>query len=265
MEAVLTILFILGGIAIGSFLNVLIDRLPAGESIAYPPSHCADCQHKLAPWDLIPIFSYLWLRGRCRYCRAQIPLRLPLIEAGTGLLFWLAFWRYGLSAEFALTALYTGVFIIIIFIDMERQLILNKVLYPAALFTVLLYLADIWLPAPGLFPAFRYLPAIKVVSSLIGGVTGFLFFFIVYVLARGGMGAGDVKLAGFIGLVAGFPLVFPALFIGIVAGGLVAIIFLLLRKKGRKEVLPYGAFLGIGPIITLLWGQAIMDWYLHLF
>jgi len=265
MEITLAVIFVLLGIAVGSFLNVFIDRLPAGESIAYPPSHCADCRHKLAPWDLIPIFSYLWLRGRCRYCRARIPLRLPLVEAGTGLLFWLAFSVYGLTAEFALTAVFTCVFVIIIFIDMEHQLILNKVLYPAAVFTFLLYLADIWLPAPGLFPALNYTPSVKVVSSLIGGATGFLFFLIVYILARGGMGAGDVKLAGFIGLVTGFPMVFPALFIGIVAGGLVAIIFLALRKKGRKEVLPYGVFLGIGPVVTLLWGQAILDWYLHLF
>ena len=264
MEITLTILFTLMGISVGSFLNVLIDRLPVGESPAYPPSHCADCQHPLAPKDIIPAFSYLWLRGHCRYCGAKIPPRILLVEILTGLVFLLAFWHYGLSAEFALTAIFASVFIAIIFIDKEHQIIPNKIIYPVSLVAIIIYGIDLLLPKLVLFPELTYLPQTKILSSLLGGAIGFIFFLIVYIIARGGMGAGDVKLAGLIGLVTGFPMVFLALFIGIVAGGLVAIVLLIFRIKGRKEALPYGAFLGIGPIVTLLWGNEILHWYLTL-
>ncbi|MFC1913795.1 prepilin peptidase [Chloroflexota bacterium] len=267
MEIALAAIFILLGVAIGSFLNVLIDRLPRGKSIVLPPSHCDACQHPLSPKDLIPVFSYLWLRGRCRYCQTSIPRRVLWVELGTGLLFGLIYWRYGLSAEFALTAFYSCIFIAIIFIDAEHRLILNKVVYPASLVALVIHAIDFLLPDPGLFPNLIFLPDLKILSSITGGAIGFFFFLIVFLigLLRGGaMGAGDVKLAGLIGLVTGFPMVLLALFIGIVAGGLVAIILLLLKIKGRKEALPYGVFLGIGPIVTLLWGNEILNWYLHI-
>jgi leader peptidase (prepilin peptidase)/N-methyltransferase len=267
MEITLTIIFILLGVAVGSFLNVLIDRLPRGKSIVFPPSHCDACQHPLSPKDLVPVFSYLWLRGRCRYCGAHIPSRTLWVELGTGLLFGLIYWRYGLSTEFAFTAFFSCIFIAIIFIDAEHKLILNKLVYPASLAAIIIYSIDLLLPEPGLFPGLIYMPEMKVLSSIIGGSIGFVFFLLVFLiglLAGGAMGAGDVKLAGLIGLVTGFPLVLPALFLGIVAAGLVAIVLLLFRIKGRKEALPYGAFLGIGPIVTLLWGTEILNWYLQI-
>jgi len=117
MTILLTVIFTLLGIAIGSFLNVCIDRLPLRRSLAYPPSRCEACQHSLSLKDLIPLVSYLWLRGRCRYCRAQIPRRILLVEVLGGILFFLAFWHFGLSAQFALTAFWSCVFLVIIFID----------------------------------------------------------------------------------------------------------------------------------------------------
>jgi len=264
MEIILTVVFALFGIAVGSFLNVCIDRLPARKSLVYPPSHCDTCQHPLSPKDLTPVFSYLWLRGRCRYCQARIPLRSLFIEIGTGLLFGVIYWRYGLSAEFAVTAFYSCIFVVIMVIDMEHQLILNRVIYPAAVVALIILATDFFLPEPGLFSDLVFLPQPKILSGVIGGAAGFAFFLIPFLIYQKGMGAGDVKLAGLIGLITGFPMVFIALFIGITAGGLVAIMLLLLKIKGRKEAIPYGAFLALGPVVTLLWGNNILNWYLGL-
>jgi len=262
MEIILTVVFALLGIAVGSFLNVCIDRLPVGKSLVYPPSHCDACQHSLSLKDLIPVFNYLWLRGRCRYCRASIPWRSPFVELFSGLFFVVIYWRYGFSAEFAITAFYFCIFWVILFIDWEHKLILNKIVYPAAVAALIILAIDFFLPEPGLFSNLILLPEPKILSGVIGGAIGFSFFLIPFVIYPKGMGAGDVKLAGLIGLATGFPLVFVALFIGIVFGGVVAIILLIFKIKGRKEAIPYGAFLAVGPIATLLWGSDILNWYL---
>lgn len=250
METLFFIVFALLGIAFGSFLNVCIDRLPAGSSLISPPSHCDACQQRLSPKDLIPLVSYLWLRGRCRYCRAKIPVRLFWVEVGAGLLFALAFWRFGLSAEFAVAAFYSALFLMIGVIDLEHKLILNKVVYLAAFVALLISLL---LHQP------------KVVDALIGGAIGLAFFLIPALVNPRGMGWGDVKMAALIGLVTGFPLVLVALVTGVVLGGLVALILLLLRIKKRKETIPFGPFLSIATIATLLWGSHILDWYLGFF
>ena len=138
MDTALVIIFALFGTVLGSFLNVCIDRLPADRSILRPPSHCDSCQHRLSPADLVPVFSYLWLRRRCRYCGALIPWRPFWVELGTGLLFalsdWyfgLSDWYFGLSVSFAVIVFYGCLFLVIGFIDLEHQLILNKISYPA--------------------------------------------------------------------------------------------------------------------------------------
>ena len=138
MEVVLIVVFALLGTAIGSFLNVCIDRLPVGKSLLYPPSHCDACQHHLSPRDLVPVFSYLWLRGRCRYCHVAIPRRVLWVEVASGLLFAFLYWRYGLSVEFAVTASYCCLFIVLGVIDLEHKLILNKIVYPAALVALII-------------------------------------------------------------------------------------------------------------------------------
>jgi leader peptidase (prepilin peptidase)/N-methyltransferase len=265
MEILLTAVFTLFGIAVGSFLNVCIDRLPAGRSLVFPQSQCDSCQHRLSPKDLIPVFSYLWLRGRCRYCQAGIPRRVLLVELLSGVLFFLAFWRFGLSSEFAITALYGCLFLIIIFIDWEHKLILNKVTYPAAVVVLVILAIDSFLQKSALLSNLVFLPEPSILSGIIGGVIGFAFFLIVFLINPRGMGMGDIKLAGLIGLATGFPLVIVALLIGIVIGGLVAVALLSLRIKGRKDVIPYGTFLALGPVITLLWGNDIFNWYLGLF
>jgi len=265
MEITLTIIFALFGTAIGSFLNVCMDRLPAGKSLIYPSSRCDTCQHSLSPRDLIPVVSYLWLRGRCRYCRTRLPLRSLWVELASGLLFAFSYWYYGISVELFIVTFYCYLFILIIVIDLEHQLILNKVIFPASVVTLALLAINSFLPEPGLLSKIIFLPAPKILSGIIGGAIGFVFLLIPMLIYQKGMGAGDVKLAGLIGMVAGFPMVFIALFIGVFSGGFVAIMLLLLKIKGRKDAIPYGAFLGLGPIVTLFWGNDILLWYLGLF
>ena len=258
MEVILIVLFALLGTAVGSFLNVCIDRLPIRRSLVYPPSYCDACQHRLSPKDLIPVFSYLWLRRRCRYCQAPISQRIFWVEVGSGLLFAFLYWHYGLRVELAVSAFYCCLFIVLGVIDLEHKLILNKIVYPGAVVALII---SIFLPGPGIIS----LPWPAAVNGAIGGAIGFGLLFILALISRGGMGWGDVKMAALIGLVTGFPLIFVALLMGVVFGGLIAGILLLLRIKKRKEPIPFGPFLSLATIATLLWGNGILNWYLGLF
>jgi leader peptidase (prepilin peptidase)/N-methyltransferase len=263
MEAVFIVIFVLLGMGVGSFLNVCCDRLPARESLLYPPSHCAACQHRLSARDKIPIFSYLWLRGRCRYCQASIPRRLLWVEISTAVLFGYLYWHYmvwhdGSGIELAVAAFYCCLFIVLLVIDLERGLILNKVIYPAMAVALLI---SIFFSL--FFLQSEIVPEIK--QAAIGGGIGLVLFLLIVLISRGGMGWGDVKLAALVGLVTGFPLVFVALLMGIILGGVVAVILLTLKIKKRKEAIPFGPFLSLAAIVTLLWGSNILNWYLGLF
>jgi len=258
MEAGLAVIFILLGMIIASFLNVCADRLPANQSLAYPPSHCPACSRRLAAKDLIPIFSYLWLRGRCRYCRAIIPRRVLWVEVSTAALFGLAYWQYGLSIELPIAFFYISIFMVILVIDLEHGLILNRIVYPALAVALLLSVFfTIFLPQVAIVP--------NIGRAAIGGGIGFVVFFLIVIVSRGGMGLGDVKLAALIGLATGFPLVIVALIMGMILGGLVAVILLGFKIKKRKEAMPFGPFLAVAAIVTLLWGNNILNWYVGIF
>ncbi|TET18481.1 MAG: prepilin peptidase [Dehalococcoidia bacterium] len=257
MTALAIALFALLGLAVGSFLNLCIDRLPLGKSIISPPSHCDACQQRLKASDLVPLFSYLWLRGRCRYCGAHIPWRLPLVELVTALLFAFLTWHYdGLSLQLAIALIYGSLFLVIFVIDLEHRLVLDNVVYPGM---ALAFAFSFFWPWPEIV-----WPDIGVLSALLGGAIGFGLMFIPYLISRGGIGGGDVKLAGLIGLVTGFPLVFFALFLGILGGGLVAIALLISGVKSRKEPIPFAPFLAAAAMITLIWGPLIYHWYIGL-
>ena len=240
------VLFALLGLAVGSFLNLCIDRLPLGKSMIRPPSHCDSCQHRLNAGDLVPVFSYLWLHGRCRYCGAHIPFRLPAVELATVLLFALLSWHYGPGSQLAMALVYACLFLVIFFIDLEHGLILDSIVYPGI---VLAFVFSFFWPELG------------VGSALIGGVIGFGLMLLPYLISRGGMGLGDVKLAGLIGLATGFHHVFIALFLGILGGGLVASFLLLFRLRTRKEAIPFGPFLAAGAMATVIWGETIYDFF----
>ncbi|UCC60467.1 MAG: prepilin peptidase [Dehalococcoidia bacterium] len=256
MDGLIYFGFALLGLSVGSFLNLCIDRLPRGGSIVSPPSHCDNCGRRLRPLELVPVLSYLLLRGRCRYCGAGIPIRVLIVELASGTLYALMAWHFDLNLELAVALIFTSVFLVIFFIDLEHGLILNAVVFPAiAIAFVFSFFrsgyAEIW---PDLGPGF-------VLSAMLGGAVGFTILLLPYIISRGGMGAGDVKLAGLIGLVNGFPLVLVAMFTGIVAGGAVAISLLLSRVVGRTDAIPFGPFLAVGAVVSIVWGERVVDWY----
>jgi leader peptidase (prepilin peptidase)/N-methyltransferase len=260
MNIQLAVYFTIVGFAIGSFLNVCIDRLPYGKSLIRPPSHCDACQRRLGILDMIPVISYLILRGRCHYCGARIPIRVFIIEAATGILFLLSFWRYGLTAQFGVSAFWCCVFLVIIFIDWESQLILNKMTYPAGVIALIILAIHTYVTGANLLP-----PQATLLNGVISGAVLFVFFLLFVLIRPRAMGMGDAKLVALIGLVSGFPLVVFSMLIGVVLGGVVAIILLAAKIKGRKDVIPYGTFLAIGPIIALIFAPEIINWYMGFF
>ena len=258
MEIFFIIVFGILGAAIGSFLNVVIDRLPAGKSVVYPPSSCDACQHRLSGLDLFPVFSYLFLRGRCRYCQAKFSQRIFWVELGNGLLVAFLFWHFGWQWMLPVAIAYSGVLITLAVIDLNHQLILNKIVYPAAIVAMILNFF-----VPDLFSLHNFL------FGLIGAAFGSIFLFLAYifsqvVLKREGMGIGDIKMAAMIGLMVGFPNAIVAIFGGAILGGITSIFLITFKKKSRKDIIPFGAFLSLATIITMIWGTPIIHWYLHL-
>lgn len=234
------------GLAFGSFLNVCIDRLPHGRSIISPPSQCKACHRRLAPRHLVPVLSYLWLRGRCGYCGASIPLRLTIVEVVTGLSFALLLGKFGFTMDLAILLVYTCLVILIFSIDLETQLILDWIVYPGMALALLFSLTH-RAPDPG--------------HALLGGVLGFGLLLALYLVFPRGIGLGDVKLSALAGLMTGYPLVFVALLLSFISGGAVATFLLVSRKRGRRDPIPFGPFLATAALVTVLWGDILWVWY----
>ena len=260
MDAVIYVGFALLGLSVGSFLNLCIDRLPRGGSIVKPGSHCDGCGKALGPVDLVPVLSYLRLRGRCGYCGSRIPIRVLVVEIAAGTLFPLLIWHYGLTLEGAAALVYLSFFLVIFFIDLEHRLILIVVVVPAM--AVALAFSFFWGGFEEFWP--RIGPGITV-SALLGATVGACLMAIPHVATGGrGMGFGDVYLAGLMGLGLGFPLVLVGLWVGIMAGGLAAVTLLGSRRVKRKDAIPFGPFLILGAMGALVWGDSVMRWWLDL-
>ena len=259
MAVLWLLLFFFIGAALGSFINVIADRLPAGKSIVSPPSHCFKCQHRIPATDNIPIFSYIRLRGKCRNCGAVIPVRLFWVELGMAALFAFLYWHYGPVWELALVAFYCCLFVTLLLIDLEHGILPNKIVYPGMIIAIVIAaLGSIFSFEPSYTAdaGFRF----WIADAATGGGVGFGLLLLIALLSRGGMGWGDVKLAGLIGLVTGFPLVFIALFLAIICGGLTAAVLLLSKLKSRKDAIPFGPFLALGTMATLFWGSNLLNW-----
>ena len=260
-SVLLVIPFFLTGASIGSFLNVVADRLPAGQSLVRPRSACSACGHELSNLDLIPIVSYLGLRGKCRYCRAHIPARIAAIEAITGLLFAALYLQFGFGLDYVLLAAGVSLLVAVAIIDLEHQLILDKVTVPTAI--TLLLVAPFWGEA-GLdrsFPGIDSEILASFANSVATGAGGVLAFALIVIVYPAGMGIGDVKYAGVLGLLLGMPGALVAFWVASVVGGLVAIFLLATRRKGRKDLIPYGVFMSLGGLVALWVGNDIFSWY----
>lgn len=235
------------GLIIGSFLNVCIYRLPRSQSVLSPPSHCPTCMTRIQPQDLIPVFSWMRLRGRCRHCRTLISPRYAFVELLTSGLFIWSFLLFGLTAMLVKSLILASFLIVIIFIDMDYQLIFDKVLLLLAGTGLLL---NLWTGHVGFWE--------MLISSLSAGG----LFLLIAVLTRGGMGGGDIKFAAAVGIWLGAKLTVAALFIAFVLGGAGGMMVLALKLKSRKDYIPFGPFIAVGAWISFLYGMKIIAWYL---
>jgi leader peptidase (prepilin peptidase)/N-methyltransferase len=252
MTAMPILLAAFAGMLVGSFLNVVALRLPAGVSFVTGGSHCMSCDSPVKPWDNVPVFSWLLLRGRCRSCGTGISGRYPLVEAGTAVLAAITVAvHHDDTAQLVLGLVLLAFLVPMALIDLQHRIIPNKLTGPAAIVAVVLGTA--------LDPGGE-------AGRLIAGAAAGGAFLLVALAAPGGMGMGDVKLAGVLGLFLGAA-VAPALLIALVAGVLVSVV-VIARKGvagGRKTAIPFGPFLALGGFVAMLVGTGLMDSYLNTF
>jgi len=235
------------GLIFGSFTNVLIARIPAGESIVTPPSHCPHCGHRLGVLDLVPVLSWLWLKGKCRYCRERIRPRYPLVELLTAALFIGVFLRWGLSAWTLAGWALTVILVACSFIDLDEGIIPDVITIPG----VILGLAVS-------FFTLGFLPALWGALAF-GGV-----LFLVAVISKGGMGGGDVKLAAVIGSFTGLPGAFITLLLSSFLGAVYGVTLMLVGRAGRKTPVKFGPFLAVAAYTAYLFAREIIAWYMGL-
>jgi leader peptidase (prepilin peptidase)/N-methyltransferase len=242
------------GLAVGSFLNVCIHRLPKGSSIANPPSSCPNCGYTLRWYDNIPVLSYLWLRGRCRSCRAPISIRYPIVEVITMLVFLLHLYVFGWSALMAVRLVFACALIVLFAIDLEHHLLPNIITLPGI--------------AVGLIFSVIVPPGIR--DALLGAILGGGVLWLIgeaYFRFSGqeGMGGGDVKMLAMVGAFLGWQLVLVTLVTSSVAGSLIGMLVIAFRRGGLKYALPYGTFLALGALVSSIAGDLIINWYVGLY
>jgi leader peptidase (prepilin peptidase)/N-methyltransferase len=238
------------GLVIGSFLNVVIARVPEGRSVARPPSACPACGGSIRWYDNIPVLSWLWLRARCRSCQAAISWRYPAVELVTAVLFALAAQRFGAALDLGPALLLMAALVAITGIDLDHQIIPDVITLPGIAIGAALAVA--------IHPA-AWLDALT--GILVGGGV----FLVIILASRGGMGGGDMKLGALMGAFLGWKLVLLAILLGVFSGGAVAIVLLATGAKGRKDPVPFGPFLALGGVVSLLWGNGLLAWYLGRF
>lgn len=263
------------GAIVGSFLNVVIHRVPREQSIVLPSSKCPKCRAEIKPYDNVPVISYLILRGRCRSCGVRISPRYPAVEALTALLFAAVTWHDGLSYALAFDLAFVAAMIALIFIDAEHMILPNVITYPGVLFALLTRLLLPYLVSPAhfddlpqLLAAFPQLPlwAVSLIGAVIGALVGggslWLMGFL-WEKLRGieAMGFGDVKMMLMVGAFLGWRLTILTIMSGALSGSIAGIAMMYKRGRNLQMMLPFGIFLGIGAIISFLVGSRIIVWY----
>jgi len=256
------LMFFASGLCFGSFLNVIVYRLPQKISVISPPSSCPACHHRLGFFDLIPLFGYLLLKGKCRYCSASISFRYPLVELLTGLLFTAVLYRFGLSAVglFYLTLLY--ILFAVTLVDLKHWIVPNT-LVAAGLISALLFYLPVLLSLIADLPPWLIIDR-QPLDALLGFAVGGGLLFIIILVSRGGMGAGDMKLMAMIGLFVGLRGVAVVLLAAFISGALVGIVMMILGRATRKDALPFAPYLALGAVVEVFWGAAIWNWYVNL-
>jgi leader peptidase (prepilin peptidase) / N-methyltransferase len=255
-QAALIVVAAVLGLIIGSFLNVVIVRVPAGQSVVRPRSACPACGEPIAERDNLPVLSWLLLRGRARCCGEPISGRYPLVETGTGLAFAaVAAWA-GLSWLLPALLYLAAISIALTMIDLELRRLPNAIVlpsYPVA--AVLLTLAALAQGEPG-----------RLVGAAIAGASLYAFYFLLLLVYPRGMGFGDVKLAGVLGLYLGWfgwEYAVCGAFFGFLLGGVFGLLLMVLGRAGRKTLIPFGPYMIVGAWLALIWAEPVADWYLR--
>jgi leader peptidase (prepilin peptidase) / N-methyltransferase len=254
MDFVLIMLLAVFSLSMGSFFNVVIHRMPRGESLVSPASHCPSCNHRIRFYENIPLFSFVVQNGKCRHCRAPISWRYPVVEGLTALTLLSLLAVFGWSPELLVYGVLMLFLIPISFIDLETGFIPDKLTFPAFLLGII------------------FLFVFQIVnwkSAVIGSVSGGIFLLILMALGKAvfkkdAMGMGDVKLLVMIGVYVGFPAVFFSLFLGSLVAFIVILAGLLLKKQSLKSTIPFGPFIAIGSLSYILGGKLLIKWYLGL-
>lgn len=249
MNTVLLIFIFLIGLCIGSFINVCIYRIPLGKSIVFPGSSCPGCGNKIKAIDLIPVLSYIFLLGKCRNCGQRISLKYPLVELLTAVLILLLYMNFGISMYFFVYLTITAILIMIFFIDLEHMIIpdvLNLIIGILGI-TLNIFYADGNLK-------------FTLLNMLYGFLLGGGLFFILALF--GAMGGGDIKLMAALGLVFGWKLLIPLMFLSFMFGGVIGITLLALKIKKMKDMIPFGPYIVASTIIIIFFGSNIINWYL---
>jgi len=243
------------GLCIGSFLNVVVWRVPRGESIVSPPSACPGCGHAIRPRDNLPVVSWLLLRGRCRDCREPISVRYPLVEASTGLLFGLIAWQVGPSWELPALLYLAAIGVALALIDLDTHRLPDSIVLPS--YVVAVVLLGLASGGAGDWGA--------LVRALLGGLAMGAAYFVMVLAYPAGMGLGDVKLAGVLGIYLGWfgwGALLVGFFAAFVVGGVFALVLVALKRAGRKSGIPFGPWMLVGTVIGIAVGQQLIDAYL---
>lgn len=249
MEVILYVFSGLLGLVVGSFLNVVIYRLPRGESLVRPGSHCPKCGADIRWFDNVPLVSWALLHGKCRACGTEISKRYPFVEALTAAAFLLSAWRFAFSWELLVSWLFVAALIVVAFIDFDHMIIPNKIVLPGAL---------VGLAASIAMHPHRWW------VYLAGSLGGATFLLLLVLVWPGGMGPGDVKMALFMGAFLGAE-VLVALFLAFLSGAVVGLYLILVKKRSRKSRVPFGPFLAFGSVVALYVGELILRSYLSLY
>ncbi|MFP5377618.1 MAG: prepilin peptidase [Acidimicrobiia bacterium] len=242
------------GLVVGSFLNVVIARVPKKESVVHPRSRCPGCGAAIAPRDNVPVLSWLALRGRCRSCGERISARYPLVEITTAVLFALTALRLGVDPALPAFLVFVAALVAITPIDLELRIVPNRIVYPTLFVSVpLLLLAA---AVDGDWASAR--------EAAIGGVAAFAMFFVLWYVSPRGMGYGDVRLSGVIGMFLGWLGLWEValgLFLAFLSASVIGVGLMAAGRKGRKDAIPFGPFLALGAVVAVLAGDPLLRWY----
>jgi leader peptidase (prepilin peptidase)/N-methyltransferase len=262
-DLVIYVAVFLFGAVVGSFLNVCIYRIPRGLSIIIPSSRCPSCNNPIQPWDNTPILSYILLKGRCRVCKAKIPVKYPLVESLNAVLYVIVFWKFGTDFSWFLLIyfIFLSLLIVITFIDIEYQIIPDGITLPGIVLALIF--GSTVLPDP-----FSHSDLLGFKASISGILLGGGLFYAVGVLGtavlkKDAMGGGDIKMMAMVGGVLGWKGVILTTFLGSLLGSIIGIFLIIIKGKERGSKIPFGPYLSLGATFSLLLGQEFLAWYLY--